>query len=713
VVSIPSSVVVSYDQVSDVRIDTVAVQAGGSLRFRTDTSTRLRVNTILVMPSGELTIGTVTSPVAEGVRAEVIINNAPIDTARDPGQYGNGLIGYGKVTMHGAANSANWLALAAEARAGDATIQLAAPVTGWDVGDRLVLPDSRQLYWGVRPDNGPGAFVDQTEVRTVAGISPDGRTITLSAPLAYSHLGARDPDGRLDILPKIANLSRNVVVRSEANVGTRGHTIFMHRAEVDIRHAQFGALGRTQISVLDDTTYDAAGNVTRVGTNQNDRVPVNFHHLIGPATTPANGYQFTFEGNSVFCSTPMPFRWGITLKDSHFGLIRNNTLDNWAGAGIVAGQTGNEIGNLIDGNFVNRITDVGGGGQPYGRGYGEDTAHEGVGIWSRSNAVQFRNNTVANSHKGYSTWAEGLHAVRVPLFPGADIRQEGQYRVVNMTNTSFVEFSGNETYGGMTQVGISIYNLNHNGGGGEANPNAQESVIRDMKIWHTFDMAYYNYKTNRLTFDGLVARGDTSLMRDGRGGAIGFYSSDYLEENMTIRNSNIQGYGVGVDTALGPNLQIRDTYMRNWRDIHLNPQWTAGGDARGLLDARSVTITNVRFDPIDVVGRSEWGPKTFLFLDGSIRAGSSNLIMSDVVKIYDYNGNRGENYRAYYREQAADAILPKTDVREDGFVRRIGSPVDGLTNAQNWAQYGIAFAGAVAPSNTVTRDGVIGLLARI
>src|SRR5262249_6214876 len=162
----------------------------------------------------------------------------------------------------------------------------------------------------------------------------------------------RNAAGVLEFLPHVANLTRNVVVRSQSATGTRGYTMFTQRADVDIRYTQFAGLGRTTKADFDDTTYDGNGSVTHIGTNQSTRYPVYFRHLMGPITSPANGYQFTFSGNSVMCPlNPMPFRWGITLLDSHYGLISDNVLYNWAGAGLMT-EGGNESYNVFEGNMV-------------------------------------------------------------------------------------------------------------------------------------------------------------------------------------------------------------------------------------------------------------------------------------------------------------------------------------------------------------------------
>ena len=205
----------------------------------------------------------------------------------DPEQFGTGLIGLGRVSIVGAAMPFTFARLAVEPRAGDLRLSLAEPVAGWRAGDRLILPDTRQLRWDEKSEN----YVPQWEELTLQSVSADGTTLTLSAPLKYDHLGALDGDSELDFLPHIANLTRNVTFSSENPSGTRGHTMFMGRADVDIRYAAFLDLGRTKIGPLDSTTFDSAGNVTHIGTNQIARYPVHTHYLMGPEGGQSDGYS--------------------------------------------------------------------------------------------------------------------------------------------------------------------------------------------------------------------------------------------------------------------------------------------------------------------------------------------------------------------------------------------------------------------------------------
>src|SRR5262249_13871616 len=155
---------------------------------------------------------------------------------------------------------------AAEPRAGDTTLTLEAPVSGWRPGDRLVLPDTHQLLETERSYAADG-YSPQWELPTIAAVSADGRTITLAAPLQFDHLGSRDPDGRVEFLPHVGDLSRNVVLRSENPLGVRGHVAFLDGADVDVRYAQFTGLGRTRVGGTDDTVVDDSGAVTHLGTN--------------------------------------------------------------------------------------------------------------------------------------------------------------------------------------------------------------------------------------------------------------------------------------------------------------------------------------------------------------------------------------------------------------------------------------------------------------
>ena len=143
----------------------ITVQEGGKLRFDTTVNTKLRVVTLVVL--GELEIGTLQNPVAAGVTATLQFRDVPIDPAKDPAGYGNGLIAIdAKIQIHGQQLSDTYVRLAQEAHAGDTQLVLSQAISGWRIGDRLVLPDSREYD----PENGL-AYVPHWEEFTIAAIS--------------------------------------------------------------------------------------------------------------------------------------------------------------------------------------------------------------------------------------------------------------------------------------------------------------------------------------------------------------------------------------------------------------------------------------------------------------------------------------------------------------------------------------------------------------
>src|SRR5262249_28517127 len=151
------------------------------------------------------------------------------DLGFDPDQYGTGIVAVdGRVTMHGAVKSPTFTRVGAEPQAFGNVVSLQTAVSGWQPGDRLLLPDTRQID--------QFSFSPQWEERPLQTVSGDRLAITLANALSYDHWGARDGDGHLDFLPHLADLTRNVVIRSANPNGTRGHTLFTRSADVDIRY---------------------------------------------------------------------------------------------------------------------------------------------------------------------------------------------------------------------------------------------------------------------------------------------------------------------------------------------------------------------------------------------------------------------------------------------------------------------------------------------
>jgi hypothetical protein len=644
VVNVDSGTNVTYDLSSTTAIPCLAVN--GRLAFRTDRNTLLTVGTMMIMPIGALEIGTAAMPVGAGFTAQIVIANSPINTTTDPEQYGTGLLGFGIVTMHGAPKTPTWTRVAAEPRAGQTTVTLSQAVSGWSVGDRLILPDTRHLKWNEVTNWIRNA--SQTEERTIAAISADAKVITLNQALQFDHLGARDGGGTgaLRLLPHVGNLTRNVIVRSQVPIGSggpQGHVLFTERANVDIRYSAFRDLGRTIAA--------PTGSSNQIG-----RYPVHFHHLMGPVATPANGYQYTFVGNAVDGgSTTHERRWAVAIHNTHYGLVSDNVAYNYAGS-LFTTEDGSESYNVIERNFAVR---------GHGNGGRLGDGNEGMGFWFRGPNNYVRGNVAAHFDSdeteaayGFKYFMRTLGTVMIPTAKGQDM---SQYVARDGNNMPILEFKNNEVYSsaqGLTYWWLSSQDPT-------ASPNPQESVFEDLRIWHVYNVGVYHYPAANVRFERLLVLGN-----DPASSACckrGWHGEDYAAKDIRIVNSEIQGMGNGViPSAAGTGLQtIENSFLRNETDILVRTMYSANGP--GWLPPRKIVVTNTQLRGSSSV-QMDWSANA-----------QNNTTQLDQVLVYGYQDNSADNFEVYYTEQGTQNVAggraPCTSTRPE--IGGIVCPISG------------------------------------
>ena len=159
----------------------VASRSRSTSAFSPTVTTRLKVTNLEVMAGemgmgtrGILEVGTTAAPIGINVTAEIVIADSPLGgSVPDPEQFGTGINVFGKVSMHGSVRTPTFLRLATEPRVGHTTLTLSAAVSGWKVGDRIVLPDTRHIKESEVTGGGWVNAVNQWEERTVQAISAD------------------------------------------------------------------------------------------------------------------------------------------------------------------------------------------------------------------------------------------------------------------------------------------------------------------------------------------------------------------------------------------------------------------------------------------------------------------------------------------------------------------------------------------------------------
>jgi hypothetical protein len=487
----------------------------------------------------------------------------------------------------------------------------------------LILPDTRHLKWN--EVSGWTRSASQTEERTIASISADAKVITLNQALQFDHLGARDNGGTgtLRLLPHVGNLTRNVIVRSQVPIGSggpQGHILFTERADVDIRYAAFRDLGRTNAA--------PTGSSNPIG-----RYPMHFHHLMGPVSTPANGYQYTFVGNAIDGgSTNHQRRWGVAIHNTHYGLVSDNVAYNYAGS-LFTTEDGSESYNVIERNFAVRS---------HGSGGRLGDGNEGMGFWFRGPNNYVRGNGAAHFDSdeteaayGFKYFMRLLGTVRIPTAKGQD---PAQYVSRDGNNMPILEFKNNEVYS--SAQGLTYWWLSSQDPG--APPNPQESVFEDLRIWHVYNAGVYHYPAANVRFERLLVLG-----KDPASSACckrGWHGEDYAAKDIRIINSEIRGMGTGViPSAAGTGLQtIENSLLRNDVDILVRTMYSANGP--GWLPPRKIVVMNTRL----------LGNRSFT-MDWNADA-QNNTTQRDELLVYGYQDNSSDNFRVYYTEQGTQNV---------------------------------------------------------
>lgn len=628
-----------------------------TIKHRVTLSESIEVRTIRVAAEGSLEVSGNTV---------VTFTDYPIDTVADPEQLTHGLLVFGRLRVQGRPQTA-YVRLYGDLQAGTSFIPLEAVPNSWRPGETLYVPDTRQPDHSSNPAGKPL----QHEFRQIRQVRGDG--VLLDRPLDYSHLGARDADGKPVFFPAVANLTRSIVFRSENPAGVRAHAYFTERADVFIEGASFLDMGRTTGERLSPT-------------NIKGRYAVHFHHLMGPARQPvSNPYQFVFSGCVVWSQAPAS-RWGITVHHSHYGLIHDNVVITAAGSGIVT-EDGNETGNVFEGNYVANIT---GEGRPDARP--NEIGFEGSAYWFRGGNNFHRNNLAYLSKDGFVFYPRfAPTSFRYPSVPGGM-----EDTPIDPCRVPIRSFVGNEV------CSCSIGFSNWFTGAIDRTPvdTISESVIDGLRVWHTRS-GVSNYESGRFVFRDYVAIGDRRTLAD----SGGWGASDYVQWRVRIEGGRIENYNSGIRApaiadrldASGTNpglFVVRGIKLRCRNNFSVPIPWHNASASR--LPPITVHMENVNLQPLDSSREQR-----------HLRLGLRSSEFTNYAQWVSVNFHQGPiSLRWFGPNQSPKSILPASTPDS----RVIGAPF-AMPNDEAWRTYGVAAGGAIAPPNIiVTPDNDAGCI---
>lgn len=523
-VLISDGVTMEYDAESDARIFTIRVD--GELNFATDQNTKMVVDTFVVSPTGTLTIGSEMDPVDDDVTAEIVIaNNGAIDVDWDPTLLSRGLISHGEVSIHGQIKDSHEKVIE-NPMAGDTSITFDELPVGWEVGDTIVIAgtDFEGHYWdGELNEN---VFHEsEDEVRVISDIQ--GGTVFFETQLEYDHDSPRS-----DLFTSVANYSRNVKIGTEdpdsAEVYERGHVMFMHSDDVDVRYAEFNELGRT------DKSEDAvdADEVDQIAfdTNVKGRYGLHLHRtgtedLDDPAIV---------VGNSVFGSPG----WGFVHHDSN-AILDNNASFNTFGAGFVA-ESGNETGVWSDNIAI--LSEGNGSAGPKGQAdtLEFDTARSGDGFWLQSRLIEVTDNIAASVNHGFVYYHRGPLEDDAQLVFDADsfaIPEALFFEEENAPNNApILTFEDNEVFA--SGEGLHVV---------KANPNQHHDVHSELEgftAWNVVSGVHLQYTAHYLLKDFDIIGANPEDLHHAQDTGIELHNNT---ADITIVNASITNFETGID----------------------------------------------------------------------------------------------------------------------------------------------------------------------
>ncbi|NBV22801.1 MAG: hypothetical protein EBS05_12910 [Proteobacteria bacterium] len=463
------------------------IHVAGTLTFSREKSTRLEVGLIKI-EAGETTtedgfdchadapapaavdvlpvleIGTAERPIPAGVTALIrLVHFEGMNRETLPAIINCG----GRWDTHGAPLNRTWLKLGASAKAGEDIVKLSAPVTGWRVGDSVIVTVSKESYGSGNTfrQSAKSPRKVQTEERHITALAGD--RVSLDRPLDYAHLGEGD------YRSEVANLSRNVTIESAQPDGVRGHTMFHRDSTGGISYAEFRHLGKEGVL---------------------GKYAIHFHLV-----------RDSMRGSGVLGASIWDShnRW-LTIHGTDFLVVRDCVGYQSVGHGFFL-EDATEQYNVLDRNLAVQAY--------HGRQLPKQVLpfdnNDGAGFWWANGRNSFtRNVACENDQYGYH-FEVAKRSNFSPLLN--TLQPSGERERVDVRRIPFLRFEDNESH----SEGLYSFNFGDDVNGSVGGDRTHPFIARNLRAWET----HYVMRPNLSHFllDGLTVSN----------GVYGVYHPDY------------------------------------------------------------------------------------------------------------------------------------------------------------------------------------------
>jgi hypothetical protein len=537
-VMIAAGTTVTYDLNDNTWYESIDVN--GKLTFAIDRTTSLTISygNLTIMPGGVLEIGTRDAPIESSYTATIKLHAAP-------NQYPVIVSMGGRIEIHGSPVQYTFTNLAADAPAGSNTITVTDPVS-WTPGSHVVITSTS---------------FDPYETEDANVSSVNGNTITLTAPLQFTHNGTDPTRAQVGIL------TRNVVITSDPSnpPGARGVGVaYMPSSTGSLSYVEFSHLGVQGVL---------------------GKYPVHFHHV-------KHGMAGALiEGLSIWDS----LNRFMAVHDTDGLIIKDCVGYESIGHGFFL-EDGDETGNV----FVHNL--------------GVLVKTGTLRISDQSPAVFWTSNPYNRWIQNYAVGSEGDG---FGFLIGQDERMPSMNQNPDPLTLPILEFTGDVSHSNYGS-GISTYPLNQ---GDASNPGGGSQVTRltDVVAWGN---SYYGMSlTANLVqvrgaqifangYGDMLATGDNITVQDSKllgstiGPSVQTTNGIVLDgTNFTLKQSTLAGHTTngnitGSDFIVLSSTRtlitavISDTVMQSQRTIIFGYP----PDANSVIHVKDYNLTDKNFD---------------------------------------------------------------------------------------------------------------------
>ena len=391
--------------------------------------------------------------------------------------------------FHGAPLNHAWVKLGKDAAAHDQEISLDEAVTGWRVGDQIIVTATKYddgESGTRRPGQSASKSVHRGAARSksIAGARFDGRSAAGICPCGKRRISRRGGQSEPQCRRRIGRPG-----------GERGHTMYHRFSSGSISYAEFRHLGKENVL---------------------GRYALHFH-LVGD----------TMRGSSVIGASiwDSANRW-LTIHGTNYLVVRDCVGYESVGHGFFL-EDGTEAYNVLDHNLaVQAYT-----GKRLPKQALPFDANEGAGFWWANSLNTFtRNVACENDRYGFR-----FEATKTSEFnPNLSVLQpDGTRKKTDIRTLPFVAFDDNEAHCD------GLYGFNLGEGVDRVGPDVRHPfVIRRMKLWE-IHYAFRPESPSVLVEDMHIDRS-----------VYGVYHPNYdnhVYRNMTINGDGSEPFNRGLD----------------------------------------------------------------------------------------------------------------------------------------------------------------------